>query len=71
MTTPDPLPNPNVLLIPTDDPAAVEREYAPAGWHVSNLYTKPGFPGLCGERLFALQLWRNPPPEQPAQRDLL
>ena len=64
----EPEPNPNVILLPTDDPAAVEREYAAAGWHVCDLFTKPGYPELCGERLFAVRMWRD---EQPAQRDLL
>jgi hypothetical protein len=65
MTSPEP--NPNVLLIATDDPAAVEREYAAAGWHCSDLYTKPGFPELCGECQWAVRMWRTP---QPEQRDL-
>lgn len=54
--------NPNVLYIPTDDPAPVVAEYEAKGWHRSDIYVKFAFPTLCDGKQFCLRFWR---PEQP------
>lgn len=60
--------NPDVMVVPTNDPGAVEAEYAPKGWLVSDLYAKPWHRELCGDKQWAVKVFRTPGPKQ---RELL
>lgn len=62
---PDPIPNPNVIVVPTNDPGATEAEYRARGWNCCDLLAAPWHRELCDGKRWALRMWRPEPPQQP------
>ena len=65
---PDPQPNPNVIIVPTDDPGATETEYRARGWKCCDLLARPWHIELCRGKQWAIRFWK---PETAQQPDLL
>ena len=61
----DPEPNPNLIVVPTNDPGATEAEYVALGWTCCDLFSKRFNPDLCQGKLWAIRFWRPEPPQQP------
>lgn len=61
------------VIVPTNDPGAIELEYRAKGFKLMNLYAKPFYRTLCDPNLdagcqWAAQMWK---PEPPAQGELM
>lgn len=69
-----PEPNPNLIVVPTNDPGTCEAEWRAKGWRPLNLYALKFYPSMFFELRprcqWAIQFWR-PPPEPPKQGELL
>jgi hypothetical protein len=62
---PEPDTNPNVIVIPTNNPGRTEAEYVARGWKCCDLYSKPFYPDLCAGHQWSIQFWRSKPSQQP------
>jgi hypothetical protein len=65
---PEPQLNPNVIVIPTNDPGATEAEYRALGWNCCDLLARPWHIDLCRGKQWAIRFWR---PEPLQQRNLI
>ena len=61
---PEESPNPNVIVVPTNDPGATEAEYVTRGWKCCDLLAGPWHRELCAGKRWALRMWRPEPVKQ-------
>ena len=54
-------------LVPTDDLVGTVRQYEAQGFHWDNIYVGMTNPKKCGDKLWAVSLWKKRPVETQTQ----